>query len=151
MPAHRKPSKILEFSGAFKKNPARGRARANEPKYTGGIGEPPDWLDAHALEEWRRVTPHLDFAGVCAPVENTALAAYCLAVSHLRKAQAEIFRDGVTIMTESGLKKHPAVGIVKDCQATIRQFSAEFGITPASRSKVQAAPKEETKNEFAAV
>ena len=150
MPKPRKPTNVLHLSGAFKKNPQRLAARANEPRYSLGIGEPPDWLDNSALEEWNRVAPDLESAGVCAPVENSMLAAYCLAVSHLRKAQAEVFRDGVTYMSEQGPKKHPAMTVIKDCQSTIRQFAAEFGMTPASRSKVSAKPKEKEENEYAA-
>lgn len=153
MPKPRTPTKILELKGAFKHDPARGRARANEPKLPGGVGEPPDWLDHEAREEWWRVVPDLDTAGVTSRVEATALGAYCLAVSRLRKAQAEVFRDGLTIMTEGGLRKHPAISIIERAEATIKAFAAEFGMTPASRSKVQAKPadKDEPSSSFAAV
>jgi P27 family predicted phage terminase small subunit len=149
----RKPTKILQFTGAFDKNPKRGRARASEPKLAKGIGEPPDWLDTNGEEEWRRVVPDLEDAGVTSRVEATALAAYCQAVSRLRKAEAEIFKDGITIMTAQGLKKHPSVSIAERSMLIIRAFASEFGMTPASRSKVQARPGVEpnSENAFAAV
>lgn len=146
----RKPTNILHLAGAFKKNPQRLEARAHEPKFTTGLGEAPDWLDTHAVEEWQRVTPDLEKAGVTSRVEATALATYCQAVSRMRKAEKEIFRDGITIMTESGLKKHPAVGIAERAAVIVRAFASEFGMTPASRSKVQARPNEQKPiNEFA--
>lgn len=37
----RKPGNVLELKGAFKRNPARGKARENEPKPNGEIGDPP--------------------------------------------------------------------------------------------------------------
>jgi hypothetical protein len=37
----RTPTAVLEASGAFAKNPKRGRERAGEPESTGGIGDPP--------------------------------------------------------------------------------------------------------------
>ena len=148
----RKPTNILQLSGAFKTNPGRFAARANEPKLARGIGEPPDWLDHHGQEEWRRIVPDLESAGVTSRVEATALACYCQNVSRLRKAEAEIFRDGITIMTAQGLKKHPSVGIAKECALIIRAFASEFGMTPSSRSKVQAKPTEAAPvNQFAAV
>jgi P27 family predicted phage terminase small subunit len=149
----RKPTNILKLSGAFKKNPQRAAERAREPKFTAGIGEMPDWLDTYATEEWQRVAAELDLAGVTSQVEATALACYCQAVSRLRKAEAEIFRDGITIMTEGGLKKHPSVTIAKEAMLVIRAFAAEFGMTPASRSKVQAKVPDNVKpmNEFAAL
>lgn len=42
----RKPTAVLEMSGAFRHNPARKRARAAEPKVLGSLGGPP----AHFLE-----------------------------------------------------------------------------------------------------
>lgn len=137
MPRPRKPTNILHLAGAFKKNPKRLKERAREPQFAKGIGEPPDFLDAYGEEEWRRVVPDLEAAGVTSRVEATALGAYCQAVSRLRKAEAEIFRDGITIMTESGLKKHPAVGVAERSMVIIRAFASEFGMTPASRSKVK--------------
>jgi P27 family predicted phage terminase small subunit len=149
----RKPTNILHLAGAFKKNPSRLRERAQEPKLPKGIGEPPDWLDTHAVEEWARVVPDLEGAGVTSRVESTALGAYCQAVSRLRKAEAEIFRDGITIMTDSGLKKHPAVGIAERAALIMAKLASEFGMTPASRSRVTAKPTNEAKPdaEFAAV
>jgi|SRR5581483_3162635 len=48
MPAGRtrKPFNVLELSGAFKKNPARRRARTAEAHVSAGLGNPPqEWLD----------------------------------------------------------------------------------------------------------
>lgn len=132
----RKPTNILHLSGAFKKNPKRGKARAGEPKLAKGIGEPPSWLDTAGVEEWWRIVPDLEAAGVTSRVEATALGCYCQAVSRLLKAEAEIFRDGITIMSESGLKKHPAVNIARESMLVIRAFASDFGMNPASRSRV---------------
>lgn len=151
MPQPRKPTNVLHLSGAFKKNPQRLKARANEPVFVAGMSECPDWIDLDAQNEWSRIVPDLEAAGVTTRIEATALAMYCQAYSHAKKAQAEIFRDGLTIMTESGLKKHPAVGIYKDSMALARAYLTEFGMTPASRSKVSAKPQEKEVNEYAAV
>ncbi len=41
----RKPTAALELAGAFKKDPKRGKERANEPKPTTKLGKPPEHLD----------------------------------------------------------------------------------------------------------
>lgn len=60
----RKPARVLEMSGAFRKNPARRRARAEELAPQRGLGEPPEeWTReeavngrcAHLLRIWRKV------------------------------------------------------------------------------------------------
>lgn len=50
----RKLSNILELTGAFKRNPSRGRARENERTSNGEIGDPPDHMPAKVSECWRR-------------------------------------------------------------------------------------------------
>jgi hypothetical protein len=40
------PAKLVEFSSGYRKNPARKRARAREPKIKAGLGEPPaEWTE----------------------------------------------------------------------------------------------------------
>ena len=52
MPA-RKPSKVLELSGAFRKNPQR--ARPNEPVGEGPLGPPPDRLSDAEKAAWDEI------------------------------------------------------------------------------------------------
>lgn len=51
----RKPSNVLELNGAFKRNPARGKARENEPVPNGEIGDPPDHMSANVAACWREI------------------------------------------------------------------------------------------------
>ncbi len=64
MPRPRKPTKVLELSGAFKKNPSRKRARAGEPQIAAGLGDPPvEWVEgaphnsrcAALLQAWNEI------------------------------------------------------------------------------------------------
>lgn len=48
----RKPTAVLELKGAFKKDPGRGKARANEPKIDETIGDAPDHLPEDAALIW---------------------------------------------------------------------------------------------------
>jgi hypothetical protein len=43
----RKPTKLLEITGALRKNPARGRAREGEPQPAGDLGDPPERWQSH--------------------------------------------------------------------------------------------------------
>lgn len=149
----RKPTKLLELSGAFRKDPGRRKSREREPELAKGIGDPPLWMDITAMEEWRRIVPDLEAAGVTSRVEATALAAYCQAVSRWQAAEAEIQREGITIETANGKRKHPAVAVAEASMALIRAFASEFGMTPSSRSRVQSkiAKSDEPMNEFAVI
>lgn len=48
----RKPTRMLELSGAFDKNPQRRRAREGEPRVDKPLGPPPAYLDASEKERW---------------------------------------------------------------------------------------------------
>lgn len=48
----RKPSNVLALKGSFKKNPARGADRVNEPEPVGEIGEAPPYLDENEKSCW---------------------------------------------------------------------------------------------------
>lgn len=51
----RKPTNLLQLTGAFKKNPARGRSREYEPKPEGELGGPPECWDAETSEGERLI------------------------------------------------------------------------------------------------
>jgi P27 family predicted phage terminase small subunit len=83
-------------------------------------------------------------------IDRAALTAYCETWATFVTAQRELhekglilqasertFRggeDNVVIMTR--MVKNPAVMIARDAAAQIRQFCAEFGLTPSSRARM---------------
>ncbi|NGN44975.1 hypothetical protein G6N74_28365 [Mesorhizobium sp. CGMCC 1.15528] len=54
----RKPTATLELKGAFKKDPARGKARANEPKVDAPVGAPPNCMPQEASTLWNELATH---------------------------------------------------------------------------------------------
>ena len=130
MPAHRKPTTLLELSGALRKNP--NRRRGGEPEF-GGEATCPRHLDREARQEWRRCAPGLRRLGLLTSVDRAAFAAYCACYSLALKAQRDIKEHGIIL---SGAKKNPACTVLKDALQLMRQYGGEFGLSPASRSKV---------------
>ena len=136
----RTPTAILQASGAFKKNPQRAREREHEPQYEKGLGEPPPSLSDAAKEVWREVAPRLEEEGSVVRVEREPFACYCQAVAIVQECQRDIEERGVTISTSRGLQKNPAVSIQREFMANVARLASEFGLTPASRSKVKLVP-----------
>lgn len=128
MPRPRKPTNVLFLAGAFKKNPQRLKARQNEPQPSAPPGGPPEWFDEKERAAWQWIIDRCP-PGVLGNSDDgiLELAAYLRALLVTRQADS---KDRV---------------LLKGCYA-------ELGMTPASRSKVQAKPSEDKpKNEFAAV
>jgi len=114
MPRPRKPTKVLEFTGRFAKNPSRGRERADEPEPGGPIGEPPAGMPAEVEACWREIVS-LCPAGVLADCDTFAVECAAHLAAQVRAGGAD-----------------PATF------AQLRLALGELGMSPSSRSKVRA-------------
>lgn len=118
-------------------NPGKRPLPQNEPKPTLGIGPCPDSLSQDAKDEWVRVVVELERIGMLTRVDAPALEAYCDAVAMMRVARANIDANGIVTQGERGMVRNPAVSIHRDCAALVRQFAAEFGLTPSARTRIK--------------
>lgn len=98
--------------------------------------DPPDWLSADALAEWDRVAPILiEERRTLTVTDIASLVNYCVAVGQAAEASRIITREGMTYMSKTGPKKHPAVAIRSDAMTQARLLAGELGLTPVSRSR----------------
>jgi hypothetical protein len=129
MPAHRKPTEVLELSGAFQHNPARRRPVG--PKSSEPVGPPPVHLAADEAECWYEFTRDAP-AGVLTGGDRFALEVLCRLVAKSRRQWL------------SGAE-----------WANLRAFLGELGASPAARSRVAPAapepPAESALDRFAAM
>src|SRR5579872_4844061 len=141
---NRKPSKLKATLG----NPGKRKPNRREPKPKSGVPEMPTGLRSCcspqcAVAEWNRIVPILDKMGVLTVADGPALAAYCRLHALNVCAEAAVKKFGIVYakvddVGVSVLKKNPAVSIIESTSRLIRSFLQEFGLTPASRSKVAA-------------
>jgi hypothetical protein len=68
----RTPTGVLEAKGSFLKHPERKRARANEPKPTGELGDAPDDLSREEKAAWRYLASLLA-PGVATSMDRAAM------------------------------------------------------------------------------
>ena len=70
--------------------------------------------------------------------DGHALANLCIAYSTLVRAQVKLNESGLLVKSPSGyLQQNPLISIVNSAVGTINSLSREFGLTPASRSRIQ--------------
>jgi P27 family predicted phage terminase small subunit len=135
MPVGRKPKptaqKILEG------NPGKRTLSRNEPKPT-GIPTCPPHLDAAAKKEWKRVSKELIAIGLLTSVDRAALAAYCSSYSRWMSAEENIQKFGMVIKSpKSGFPiQNPYVSVANTALDLMRKYGTEFGLTPASRTRL---------------
>jgi len=137
--SNRKPTALKKFLG----NPGKRKLNEHEPKAPRGVPEMPKFLNAEGRAEWRRIIPILVDMKVLTVADGKALAAYCSAYAQLVKAEAAIEKYGLICATldqltgVAELKVNPAVRIKSDALRHMKSFLLEFGLTPASRSKLK--------------
>ncbi len=137
-----KPSRLKAAAG----NPGRRPLNDREPSPKIEVPKMPTWLSAKAKAEWRRIAPELRRLGLVAKIDMAALATYCQAVAEVQIATETIDREGRVctwpILDKDGnkigerLKAHPAVQQQRDAMQRVKQFAAEFGLSPSGRTRV---------------
>lgn len=116
----RKPTKVLELTGAFEKNPQRSRPK--EPMPSGAIGDPPIHLALEAKEIWRELSDAC-FWATDADRQIMEIASVLL---HRFRTDAE-FKHMNHLISSLG----------------------KLGLTPSDRSKVTVPEKPQAKSKWA--
>lgn len=140
-----KPAGLKLVEGRGKGRDSGGRKVVEPPPFVRLEPEPPFELSARAREEWDRVVPELSRLSIVKPIDAATLAAYCEAFATFVAATADIQARGLVVENRSVKKDgtestwftaNPSVGIQKSSSAELRALASEFGLTPASETKV---------------
>lgn len=135
----RKPTAVLEATGAFRKNPQRRKGRGIEPAFTKGA-ECPSHLTGLARQTWEFLAAALDGINLMRRPHALALEAASVAYARAVEADLALARDGLTheVKTKAGssLRMRPEVSISARNWEQFRKFASEFGLTPAAMAKL---------------
>jgi len=141
-----KPTVLKILSG----NPGKRPLPKDEPRPPVCQPDPPDMLSAEARKHWGKIVGQLADSGIMTALDEDALAAYCEAFARLADANSKLAKFGSVIKSEEGLPRcSPYLRVANEAFQQMRVLLSEFGLTPASRVRIRAAPKEETENPFA--
>jgi P27 family predicted phage terminase small subunit len=117
--------------------PGRRPINKREPQPRDRTPKCPDYLDARAKAEWRRLVPILRRMRVLTEADYLTLGNLCTSVSTLVKAQAKLNESGILYRAPSGyVMQSPLLPVVNSCIDTISRLAREFGLTPAARSRL---------------
>ena len=135
----RKP--VSNFLKVVRGNPAK-RALGSEPQpqRLEQAPEPPAFLIPEAKAEWRRIAPELVELGLLTSLDLQPFAAYCQACGRAEQAE-RIFAETGGALTIRGARGgeivNPLLRIARDAANEALRLGAEFGCTPASRSRLR--------------
>ena len=74
---------------------------------------------------------------VLTEADGITLGNLCQQYSLLQQAQLKLQKTGLLFKTKSGyIQQSPLVGIVAGCVEQVNKLCREFGLTPASRTRI---------------
>jgi len=129
-----KPTAIKKNEG----NPGKRKLSKLEPRPAQGEPDRPKHLVGEAKREWERIVPELLDMGVLTKVDRVALCAYCQCYADWCAAKKEVKKFGRILKAPSGYPVvNPSIGIANTAMREMRAFLIEFGLTPASRTRLK--------------
>lgn len=142
----RKPTAIKDANGAHDLHPER--RPKNEPVPAEGAPVMPKDLNAKAKKKWKWLADTLSHMRVLSQADGDILERYCRAYQINLCAEAIVKQEGVVLTSASGNPStHPAFRAWAQTHDQLVRILTELGLTPASRSKVEAVPTSKENDE----
>ena len=134
----RKPTNLKVLEG----NPGKRPLPENEPKPTPIAPKRPSWLTGEGKKIWEKLAPELEKLGLLTSIDGEAFAAACQAWKDYVDCQKIIKKHGrtYTYKNQGGFEnetERPEVKVANKALEQFRSFCREFGLTPASRAKIE--------------
>lgn len=128
-----KPTAMKELEG----NPGRHPLNEREPKPEKKAPRCPKWLEEEGKKEWKRLAKQMEEIGILTEVDMAAFASYCQAYARWKEAEEFITQHGTIVRTPSGYwQTVPQVSIAQTYLKIMNKIAEQFGLTPASRSRI---------------
>lgn len=143
-----RPTNIKVIAGTDRAD----RRNEQEPKPDLNRPDVPPHLSDEGKVEWGRVCEEAYALGILSNLDRAGLAAYCQAYGRWVQAEKALAmmaeRDPVTrglmIKTTNGNAiQNPLVGTANKAMQDMIRYAAEFGFTPASRSRISAQERDD--------
>lgn len=136
MPAHRKPTALKVLAG----NPGKRPLPTNEPTPEIAAPDCPAHLSEEARAEWLRIVPLLLTLRLLTKIDMVALAAYCVLYARWAEAERKVAEGGTLVKVNGQVIPSPHLTIATNSLKLLKDYLAQFGLSPAQRSKMHVEP-----------
>jgi len=160
----KKPTELKNLEG----NPGKRPLPAAEPQPRLSLERCPSFIKGPARREWNRIAPELYQLGLLSRIDQAALGAYCSAYGLWYEVEQELARvrcsfkamqkmqkknpnirmpsNGMVSQTTNGnWIMEPLLSVRKQALEQMHKFLVEFGMTPASRTRISGEPASKKK------
>ena len=129
----KKPTALSIIQG----NPGKRSLNKNEPKPKAGAPRCPVSLSEEAKKHWRIIVKQLAAAKIMTKLDSDALALYCEAYARWNDANQHLQKFGIVVKSPQGWPiQSPYLSISNRAFDQMKSMLGEFGMTPASRTKI---------------
>ena len=141
-------------------NAVAGAGRKPKVKATGDTDfenvfdiDVPEYMEhmSNAVVMWKSIVPELLKRKILKVTDLHNIEMFCMAYHNLREAQHEVVLYGVTIQTETGRIKNPALTAVNEASKQMASYGAMLGLDPVSRNRLTGGGGKPKKNAFSEV
>lgn len=142
-----KPTNLKLLNG----NPGKRPLPENEPKPRPVVEmpKPPTWMNTNGKKMWKRLAPELERLGLITVIDIESFTAACQSYGTWVECERYLKKHGHTYeyINKFGAVnevERPEVKIGRKALDHFRSFMSEFGLSPASRTRIQvSAPENE--------
>jgi len=151
----KKPTELKKLEG----NPGKRPLPLNEPKPAAFLPACPAFIKGAGRREWNSLAPELYQLGLLTRLDRAALGAYCSSyglwveaeheIARIRRAYRDMLKlrkknpniklpsNGMVSITSNGNSiMEPLLSVRKQALEQMKSFLVEFGMTPASRTRI---------------
>lgn len=147
----RKPTTLKKLGGTLQPS----RTNELEPVPDVALGLPPEWLTPMAKEYWQEIGGLLLQMKVISYADTAAMTLLCDVLAQWVSVRVTIAKRGrvYELLSDGGkvFRARPEVAMEADLWRRAKAMLTEFGLTPASRSKVSALGAPEEKDPLSAL
>jgi P27 family predicted phage terminase small subunit len=137
-----KPTRLKLIEG----NPGKRATNQHEPRPEPKVPTCPAHLCPAAKAEWKRLARELFVLGIVTDLDRAALAAYCQAYGRWAEAERKLKETPMLLKLPSGyIQPSPWLAIANKQLELMAKYMAELGLSPVSRTRVEAKPPHEKK------
>ncbi len=114
-----------------------------------GLRIPPERLSPEAAHLWLSEAVPLVDAGIVTIADVSMLCDMLELIVDYRRLRAEIGGQFIIDGAEGQPVRHPGTSVLRDMLSQVNSMRRDFGLSPLSREKLPAKPKQEEENPFA--
>lgn len=135
----KKPTKVKKSQGTYRKD----RDKGPEPEYKLIANKPPAFLNKKEKSEWKYLVSMLTDSGVAKASDAHALTMLAKDIVEYLTMSSKVEKDGNFIKSGERTEYAPWLIVRNQAWDRVYKMMGQFGLTPASRSKIIVERKKE--------